>query len=128
METQSTQGPCLLFVYNADTGLFNTLADIGHKIFSPSTYQCDLCMLTHGYFSERGEWRSFIENLGIEANFLHRDEFHRQFPAIDVPLPAVFLQQDGETRVCINARSLHDCKSVGDLQALIRIACQQALN
>ncbi len=27
----------LLFVYNADSGLFNTLGDIGHKLFSPNT-------------------------------------------------------------------------------------------
>lgn len=25
----------LLFVYNADGGFFNTMADIGHKLFSP---------------------------------------------------------------------------------------------
>ena len=31
----------LLFVYNADSGLFNTMADIGHKLLSPETYaQC----------------------------------------------------------------------------------------
>ena len=121
------QDSCLLFVYNADTGLFNTLADIGHKIFSPGTYQCDLCMLTHGYFSERSEWRNFIESLGIEANFLHRDEFRRHFPEMDVPLPAVFLQQQGDTRVCVDARSLHDCQSMDDLKNLIDVACRQAL-
>ncbi|MBU0498608.1 MAG: hypothetical protein KJ558_05035 [Gammaproteobacteria bacterium] len=59
----------LLFVYNADSGLFNTLADIGHKIFSPGTYQCDLCALTHGYFQERIEWRAFVESLGVECRF-----------------------------------------------------------
>ena len=127
MSKTCTQDSCLLFVYNADAGLFNTLADIGHKIFSPDTYQCDLCMLTHGYFSERSEWRNFIESLGIEANFLHRDEFRRNFPEMDVPLPAVFLQQKGATRVCIDARSLHDCQNLDDLENLINVACKQAL-
>ena len=84
--------PALLFVYNADSGLFNTLADIGHKIFSPSTYQCDLCMLTHGYFRERQEWRDFVEGLPLSCRFLHRDQFRQAFPSIEVPLPAVFLQ------------------------------------
>lgn len=117
----------LLFVYNADTGLFNTLADIGHKIFSPQTYQCDLCMLTHGIFSEREEWRAFVEQLPLEARFLHRDEFRREFPEIDVPLPAVFIQQDGETRVCVSARSLQDCDSLAQLEELIRIACEKVI-
>ncbi len=30
-------GVTLLFVYNADSGFFNTLADTGHKLFSPTT-------------------------------------------------------------------------------------------
>ena len=116
----------LIFVYNADSGLFNTLADIGHKIFSPQTYSCDLCMLTHGYFSERAEWRSFIEQLPLESRFLHRDEFRREFPQVDLPLPAVFLQQDSDLRLCVAARSLRDCKDLQDLQNLIRLACERA--
>ena len=65
----------LLFVYNADSGLFNLLADIGHKIFSPDTYACELCMLTHGYFSENKAWRHFIDALDCDCRFMHRDEF-----------------------------------------------------
>lgn len=116
----------LIFVYNADTGLFNTLADIGHKIFSPQTYECDLCMLTHGYLSERGEWREFIEQLPVESRFLHRDEFRREFPQVDAPLPAVFLQRNDRISLCVSARSLHDCKDLDELKNLIRIACEQA--
>jgi hypothetical protein len=44
-----------------------------------------------------------------------------------VPLPAVFLQKDGETRACVDARSLHDCNDLGDLENLINVACKQAL-
>ena len=45
----------LLFVYNADSGFFNTLADIGHKLFSPATYPCQLCAIT-GVLAEGGSW------------------------------------------------------------------------
>ncbi len=116
----------LIFVYNADSGLFNTLADIGHKLFSPDTYKCDLCMLTHGYLSERGEWRTFVEQLPMPSRFLHRDEFRREFPQVDVPLPAVFLQQGPRISLCVNSRSLHDCRNLDDLKTLIRLACEQA--
>ena len=117
----------LIFVYNADGGLFNTLADIGHKLFSPATYKCDLCKLTHGYFSERGEWRSFIGQLPLATRFLHRDEFHREFPQVDVPLPAVFLRKDDRISLCINARSLRDCNDLDDLKELIRLACEKVV-
>ena len=127
MQTSHNKDVVLLFVYNADTGLFNTMADIGHKIFSPGSYQCDLCMLTHGYFSERSEWRQFIEGLGVGTRFLHRDQFRRDFPRIDVPLPAVFLQQAGETRLCIDAPSLHGCEGLQELEELILEACRQAV-
>lgn len=117
----------LLFVYNADTGLFNTMADIGHKIFSPSTYKCDLCMLTHGYFSERDEWRDFVESLQVSAEFIHRDEFRTQYPDMEIDLPAVIIQKaDSPPKVCINARSLHDCKDLDGLKNLVKLACENA--
>lgn len=120
--------PKLIFAYNADSGLFNTLADIGHKIFSPGTYRCDLCMLTHGLFSEREEWREFVAQLPIETRFMHRDEFRQEFPQADVPLPAVFLQRDGRLALCVSARSLHDCKDLDELKNLIELACNGELS
>jgi len=116
----------LIFVYNADSGLFNTFADIGHKIFSPQTYRCDLCMLTHGVFSEREEWREFVQSLPISAHFLHRDEFRKAYPQVNVPLPAVFVEQDGEIRLCLGSRSLHECRNLEDLKQLITTACTRA--
>ena len=118
--------PRLLFVYNADSGLFNILADIGHKLFSPQTYHCDLCMLTHGVLREREAWRDFIETLPVETRFLHRDEFRREYPKVRVKLPAVFVEREGEIRQCLNARALHDCRNLDDLKEAIRLACLSA--
>lgn len=110
----------LIFVYNADSGLFNTFADIGHKIFSPATYPCDLCQLTHGYFSERTSWRAFVERLPIECEFLHRDQFAAQFPDITEPLPAVFLAHADQLERCMSAAELAQCQRLEDLQTLLR--------
>lgn len=55
--------PQLVFVYNADSGLFNTVTDIAHKIISPSTYSCQLCTLTHSYFSVKKDWTDFLAEL-----------------------------------------------------------------
>ena len=110
----------LLFGYNADSGLFNTMADIGHKMFSPETYQCDLCALTHGYFHERKEWKDFIETLDASSEFLHRDEFLKRYPGNRETLPAVFvLYQDG-LEICLNKETISQCKELDVLQDMIK--------
>lgn len=115
--------PALMFVYNADSGLFNTMADIGHKIFSPETYECALCALTHGYFKERGEWREFVEGLGMDCQFLHRDEFVQRYPEISARLPAIFILGDAGPACCADADSIMGCEDLAALKALIRQQC-----
>ena len=113
----------LVFVYNADSGLFNTVTDIAHKIFSPSTYSCQLCSLTHGYLAEREEWRNFISSLGQPCEFLHRDEL----PETDIPegvsFPAVLLKRHGNLQICLNAPELNQCETLDELKQRIRESC-----
>ena len=115
----------LLFVYNADSGIFNAMADIGHKLFSPATYPCSLCAITHGVFQERAAWRSFIAGLEADCEFLHRDQFRARFPGRDHPLPAVFHLVDGEPHTCLDADTLAACADLEALQDRIRAACGQ---
>jgi hypothetical protein len=109
----------LIFVYNADSGLFNTMSDIAHKLFSPSTYECQLCALTHGLLKERGEWRDFIESFDVEVEFLHRDQFREQYPAHHEGLPAVFLLSDGELSTWLPTERIRACSSLSTLTAMI---------
>ena len=112
--------PQLLFVYNADTGLFNTVTDIAHKLLSPSTYSCNLCALTHGTFQMREEWVNFLETLEADCEFLHRDEFVKAHPGrADVPLPAVFAKTSGGPVSLIDAARLGSCGSLAELKLLI---------
>ena len=113
----------LLFVYNADSGLFNTMADIGHKIFSPSTYECALCALTHGYFSERRQWRDFVEGLDCSCEFLHRDQFLARHPGFRSAFPVVLRAHDGKLQPCLDAAAIAPCKDLAALQAAIRHDC-----
>ena len=118
-----TGEPPLLFVYNADSGLFNTLADIGHKLFSPETYECRLCALTYGLLNERKQWRDFVDALPVRCTFVHRDEFLQRYPDDATALPAVFrLLADGPA-ACLDAAALDACESLGQLQAMIRRHC-----
>jgi hypothetical protein len=113
----------LLFVYNADSGLFNTVTDIAHKIFSPQTYQCDLCALTHGYFSVREAWQGFIEALEVPCEFIHRDQL-AAFPQINATqLPAIYRRQDGVWRLCLDPLAIASCGDMAALQERIRQGC-----
>jgi hypothetical protein len=120
-ETDIAEG--LLFVYNADSGLFNTVTDIAHKIFSPQTYSCPLCSLTHGYFQVRGEWKAFIDSLSLPCEFLHRDEAKRQYGLRDSELPAVYRKTRAGLTPCLPPSELRDCKDIARLRELILARC-----
>ena len=93
MKRMATRGeqstPILVFVYNAEAGLFNLLGDMAHKIFSPETYQCNLCALTHTSFGMRKSWKRFLLTLDKPPEFLHADELNERYGKGGVPLPAV---------------------------------------
>ncbi len=111
----------LIFVYNADSGLFNTMTDIAHKMLSPSTYSCNLCAISHGLLSEKKEWREFIEQLGVPVVFLHRDEFEQQYRDIKTSYPAI-LRHDGDNiSVLIPNDAINRCKDIAALRQLIEI-------
>jgi len=112
-------GKSLLFVYNADSGVFNTVTDIAHKIFSPQTYECNLCAITYGNFSIRAEWKEFLESLNMGLEFLHRDEFAEKYGQSEQALPAVFLKNGEELELWITADEINRCSSVDDLKRLI---------
>ena len=113
----------LIFVYNADSGLFNTVTDIAHKIFSPQTYSCGLCALTHSYFSMRDEWKTFIESLGVNCQFMHRDEFVSEYGGQDNAWPAILIKRAGQLNVCLESADINSCNSLEELKMLIRENC-----
>ncbi|HLL74530.1 MAG TPA: hypothetical protein VK421_04645 [Pyrinomonadaceae bacterium] len=111
--------PALVFVYNADSGVFNALADAAHKIFSPRTYQCNLCALTHSAVGMRKEWKEFLNGLGVPLEFLHADELRARYGAAGVALPAVFKRGGGGLEVLIGADSINVCGTLDDLKRMI---------
>ncbi len=113
----------LIFVYDADAGLFNAMADAIHKALSPSTYQCHLCYITYGMTSMRSELRDFIDELEFEKTFLHRNEFAEKYPKVQAELPAVFVEKANAIEPLKSACEIAQCD---DPQALTK-AMQQRL-
>jgi len=112
----------LVFVYNADSGLFNTLTDIAHKLLSPDTYECNLCNLTHGYFAAREEWTTFLDDLDADIEFLHRDEYMERYPDSKVEFPAIFVNAYDELTLWIDKHVINEMSSTDALMEMIRAA------
>ena len=109
----------IVFVYNADSGVFNLLSDVAHKIFSPQTYSCNLCAITHGTLGMKEEWREYLKTLKVPFEFLHADEFKVKHRIENVELPAVFKQENGELQLMIDSKTINSCHSVDDLRRII---------
>lgn len=113
----------LVFVYKADSGLFSTLADIAHKTFSPGTYDCQLCALTHGPLRMHRRWKDFIAGLDLPCEFLHRDELRRRYGLGEVELPAVYRRRGEGLKLCLNAAAIRACTSIDALERRLLDSC-----
>lgn len=109
----------LVFVYNADSGVFNTLADAAHKIFSPQTYRCNLCALTHSAVGMQKEWKRFLDSLDSPMEFLHADELKTRYGIAGVPLPAIFRKEGESLEVLFGADAINACRTMDDLKRLV---------
>ena len=115
------QSKKLIFVYNADSSLFNQIGDLIHKTISPKTYQCNLCGLTYFGVSMKDEWKDFINALSLPAEFLHRDEFLKQFPSMkDTTLPQAFIKQNANLVELISTQEINQAKNLEELKQLVQ--------
>ena len=70
----------LIFVFNADSGgLFNAFKDSLHKTSRKSTYECNLCKFTYGFFGMKKEWKDFVNGLDVPVEYMKKDHFKFEF-------------------------------------------------
>lgn len=110
----------LIFVYNADSSLFNQVGDFFHKIVSPKTYQCNLCGLTYSGVSMKSDWKDFIKSLSIKSEFLHKDEFSKTYPEFtDSQFPTVFIKTNKSITSFITASEINQQQTLEELRNLV---------
>ena len=117
----------IIFVYNAESGKLNALIDSLHKIVSPSTYNCNLCAITHTPFGMKKQWARFIEETHLPVEFLHRDEFQKQHQTIDTPLPAIFINTNQRFEKFISSDEINHCSNLTELEKLIKTKISQKI-
>ncbi len=121
----------LLFVYNANSGLVNNWIDIAHKVVHPNSYECDLCLLTHGSFREKRLWKTFRDRSKIHMEFYHKDEFLKKFASKWLPkydFPMILFEKNGYLEPFITAPMFKDIHSVDDLISKIELLAFNTIN
>ncbi len=113
----------LVIVYNADEGLGAMLFDAVHKLLRPETYPCDLCAITYGPVSMRGAWRDWLKAQPFAAEFYHRQDFFRAFPAlIELPLPAIMRRDGSALTLLLGPQQMEPAMTVGSLIVAVETA------
>ena len=118
----------LIFVYNANSGAVNSFLGTAHKIISPQTYDCKLCALTFGNFTENPIWKAFRETNDIEMIFLHKDEFSKQYRSKWLPkykFPIVLTTVDNELDVFMLSTDLETFDTTVSLVKALEIKLEE---
>jgi hypothetical protein len=112
----------LIFVYNAETGFVNSLLGGAHKMISPATYECHLCELTFGSFTEKRIWKKFRQKSNVPMEFLHKDEFKKQYASKfghKFTFPIVLIETKNGLEVFIKTEELNAMKGPENLIEMI---------
>lgn len=115
--------PKLIFVYNADSGILNTIGDLAHKIVRPSTYPCNLCAVTFGNLGMKMEWKKFVNSLDVDVEFLHKDEFKEKYKR-DGQFPSVYIKNTSFD-VFISQAEMNAVENLHELMDLVKSKLEQ---
>ncbi len=109
-------------MYNAKSDAWSKSLDLAHKILNPSTYNCSLCNLTHGNFSEKEVWKNFREYSETDFVFMYKDVFVKKYPDYnDKDFPIILEMDNGKKPVILfDAQKLTSITSVEELIEILQ--------
>ena len=117
----------LILIYNAKSGLANSIIDAGHKLISPKTYQCSLCSLTYNNFGKKSKWSDFLNELKIKSKFLYEDQTIENEYFDNGNLPSIYLNIEGKYRLISSASDLNAHKNLDSLILSLRKKVEEFL-
>ena len=109
----------VIFVYNANSGVVSVVKDFWKKILRPRSYECNLCLQTFSTFGMKKGWKNFIQNLDIETEFLHKDEFEEKYEINDAKYPSAYIQDNGNFNLFITQDEMNTVKSLNEMETLV---------
>lgn len=105
----------IILVYNAESGVFNTVHSWLHKAFSGECGDCQLCHFTYGLTGMRRPWRELIESLPCPAVFLYRADFQKTYPDFETTFPAILAEYTGQLKHLVSADELAELENLTEL-------------
>ena len=115
----------LLFVYNANTDPVSVVTDYLHKVFSPATYKCELCSLTHHNLGARKKWKDFKRKTNVHMSFYYIRQFESTFPD-QYEYPVVLIKRNGANSVFLSKEDLVNLGSIDDLIDILESQIENA--
>ena len=107
------------FIYNANNGVANSLFDLAHKIISPDTYECNLCKITHGAFTENKKFKELKEKYNI--TLWHIDDYEEKFSK-ESSYPLIIMRDErGTEKNRIATEIINKINTVDMLEDLIEV-------
>ncbi|KQC29837.1 hypothetical protein [Flagellimonas eckloniae] len=113
----------LIFIYNANSGKRNALMDSMHKVFNPSTYDCKLCDITFGVMTENKTWKKFRQEIELQMEFLHKDEFAKKYASKfghKFNFPIVLIEGEQGLEILISKEELNQLETANGLVDLVK--------
>lgn len=107
----------LIFIYNAQSGVFHSLIDNYHRVLSPFTYERSLCSLTYNNYGRLRVWKQFIQSLNIPVIFKYTDHLSEIVMDKQTKLPFVI---NTDLFLVASAEEINQCKTISALIKLIR--------
>lgn len=110
----TSNGLEIQFIYNARNGFANSLFDFAHKIISPETYECNLCKITHGAFTENKKFKELKQKHNI--TLLHIDDYEKKYEK-ETSYPLIVLCDKSENEINrIETETINNINTVGELK------------
>lgn len=113
----------LVFVYNADNDVLNSVLGYMHKVFSPRTYPCDLCSLTHSNIGERKAWKDFKGDQNVSMDFIYKKEFKERF-TIESEAPIILALKDGVISIVMSKEEIAGVQNLDELLESLSLKLQ----
>jgi hypothetical protein len=68
----------------------------------------------------KNEWKTFVDDLGMPVEFIHRDECMKMYPKENVEFPVAFLKRGDKLKLFINHEEINKCKTLDELMELVK--------
>ncbi len=107
------------FIYNAKNGFANSIFDLAHKIISPDTYECSLCKITHGAFTENKKFKELKEKYNI--TLWYNDDYEAKFPR-ESQYPIIIIRDNNKKQIGqIKTEEINSLNNIDELVLLLAV-------